>query len=319
MKRVAILGASSQIAKDLIRSFARQGRTHALLYVRDVAAMRRWLADHFIHYPVAPYEEYGREPHEAVLNFVGVGDPQRAAQMGGAIFGVTQQFDDLALAQLQRHPERRYIFLSSGAAYGSTFLQPAGPDTHADIAINALTPQEYYSVAKLHAECKHRAHPQLAITDLRVFNYFSHTQDLNARFFITDVLRAVRDGTVLQTSPGTMVRDYLHPDDFHQLVECVLRAPPANGAIDCYSAAPIDKLALLAAMEQRYGLRYEMAAAGAGAGDGARGGAIVVNATGAKPHYYSLNRQAAELGYQPAYTSLDGILAESAIIVSGTA
>lgn len=308
MKRVAILGASSQIARDLIRSFARRGRTEALLYVRDVAAMRRWLADNFIHYPVAPYEEYGREPHEAVLNFVGVGDPQRAAQMGGAIFGVTQQFDDLALEQLQRHPERRYIFLSSGAAYGSTFLQPAGPDTHASIAINALTPQEYYSVAKLHAECKHRAHQQLAITDLRVFNYFSHSQDLNARFFITDVLRAVRDGTVLQTAPGTMVRDYLHPEDFHQLVDCVLRAPPANRALDCYSAAPVDKLALLAAMEQRHGLRYAVS-----------GETVAVNATGAKPHYYSLNRQAAELGYQPAYTSLDGILAESAIILSGTA
>jgi len=41
----------------------------------------------------------------------------------------------------------------------------------------------------------------------------------------------------------------------------------------------------------------------------------VVNATGSKPHYYSLNRQAAELGYHPAYSSLDGVVAESAIIL----
>lgn len=307
MERVAILGASSQIAKDLILSFARAGRTEVLLYVRDVSAAQRWLRAHHLDFPVAPYADYGRAPHEAVLNFVGVGDPQRAAQMGGAIFGVTQEFDDLALRELQRHPERHYLFLSSGAAYGSTFLQPAGPDTRASIGINALTPQEYYSVAKLHAECKHRALPALAITDLRVFNYFSHTQDINARFFITDILRAIRDDTVLQTSADAMVRDYLHPDDFHRLVDCVLRAPPGNRALDCYSAAPVEKSALLAAMRDRFGLKFEVVDNGAGQ--------AVVNATGAKPHYYSLNRQAAELGYQAAYTSLDGIAAESAIIL----
>lgn len=314
MKRVAILGASSQIAKDLILSFAREGRTEPLLYVRDAAAARRWLAGHALDFPVAGYADYGRAPHEAVLNFVGVGDPQRAAQMGGAIFGVTQEFDDLALRELQRHPERRYIFLSSGAAYGGSFAAPAGPDTRATVNLNALAPQEYYAVAKLHAECKHRALPGLAITDLRVFNYFSHSQDLAARFFITDILRAIRAGQTLQTSAAPMVRDYLHPHDFHQLVECVLRAPPANRALDCYSAAPVEKSTLLAMMAARHGLRYAVAQPLAQPlAEAAPGG--VVNATGAKPHYYSLNRQAAELGYQPAWSSIDGIAAESAIIL----
>lgn len=303
MKRIAILGASSQIAKDLILSLAAAGQTELLLYVRDTAAAQRWLAAHRLDFPVAAYADYGREAHDAVLNFVGVGDPQRAAQMGGAIFGVTQEFDDLALRELQRHPQRRYIFLSSGAAYGSGFEQPAGPGTPAVVPLNALKPQDYYAVAKLHAECKHRALPELAITDLRVFNYFSRTQDLGARFFITDLLRALRDGTVLQTSAASMVRDYLHPADFHQLVSRVLAAPPANRALDCYSAAPVEKTALLAAMAERFGLRYEV------------GPAAVVNATGTKPHYYSLNRQAAELGYHPAYSSIDGIAMESAIIL----
>jgi nucleoside-diphosphate-sugar epimerase len=303
MNRVAILGASSQIAKDLILSFAREGNTEPLLYVRDTMAMQGWLDAHRLDFPLAAYADYGKAPHDAVLNFVGVGDPQRAAQMGGAIFGVTQEFDDLALAGLRRHPERRYIFLSSGAAYNSGFEQPAGPDTRAIVNINALTPQDYYAVAKLHAECKHRALPDLHITDLRVFNYFSRSQQLDARFFITDLLRAVRDDTLLRTGPGSMVRDYLHPSDFHQLVSRVLDAPAGNRALDCYSAAPVEKMELLSEMQRRFGLRYEL------------GAASVVNATGAKPHYYSLNRQAAELGYHPAYSSLDGIVAESVIIL----
>jgi nucleoside-diphosphate-sugar epimerase len=303
--RIAILGASSQIARDLICSLAAQGQADLLLYVRDVARARAWLAGERLAFALADYADYGKVEHDAVINFVGVGDPQRAAQMGGAIFGLTQQFDDMVLDGLRQNPLRRYIFLSSGAAYGSTFLAPAGPDTVATIAINAIGPHDYYSVAKLHAECKHRALSGLAITDLRVFNYFSHTQELGARFFITDILRAIGAGQTLVASPAPMVRDYLHPSDFCQLVRCVLQAPPANRAFDCYSRAPIDKASLLETMRKRFGLAYEFDAAAS----------VAVNATGAKPHYYSLNRQAAELGYQPAYSSADGLVLESEIIL----
>jgi nucleoside-diphosphate-sugar epimerase len=304
MERIAILGASSLIAQDLILSFARAGHPGLLLYGRNPSALRTWLDAHGLAYPVADYGAYGREPHDAVLNFVGVGDPRRAAQMGGSILGVTQEFDDLALRDLRDHPQRRYIFLSSGAAYASGFEEPAGPDTRTAFAPNALGPQDWYALAKLHAECKHRALPDLAITDLRVFNYVSRRQDLEARFFITDILRSIRAGDVLKTSPGTMVRDYLHPDDFYQLVTRVLAAPPSNQALDCYSAAPVDKAALLDAMARNYGLRYEVTQAPAG-----------VNATGAKPHYYSLDRRAGGLGYVPAHTSLEGICIEADAIL----
>jgi len=66
--------------------------------------------------------------------------------------------------------------------------------------------------------------------------------------------------------------------------------------LDCYSLAPIDKPGLLKAMQEKFGLRYEIAEATAS-----------VNATGSKPHYYSLSTRAADFGYQPALTSLQGI------------
>jgi nucleoside-diphosphate-sugar epimerase len=308
MSRIAILGASSQIAKDLILSFAQRAQSDLLLYVRDCAAMQHWLASHGLVHSVFSYAEYGRDDHDAVLNFVGVGDPQRAAQMGGEIFSVTQKFDDLVLDDLKNHPQRRYVFMSSGAAYGSAFLEPVGPNTRASIAINALVPQEYYSVAKLHAESKHRALDDRAITDIRLFNYFSRTQDMNSRFFITDILRAIRDGETLQTSSDYMARDFLHPADFCRLVDCILAAPAGNRVIDCYTRAPIDKPALLSAMQQKFGLKYQMVEGGA-----------AVNATGGKPYYYSLNRQAAELGYQPAYSSQDGVILESTYVLNGMA
>ncbi len=130
-----------------------------------------------------------------MINFVGVGDPRRAAQMGGDILGITQQFDDLVLDGLRSDPDCRYIFLSSGAAYGSTFQAPADADTRSEYVLNRLSERDFYAVAKFHAECKHRALPGFDITDVRVFNYFSASQDLNARFFISDVLRAILDDT----------------------------------------------------------------------------------------------------------------------------
>jgi len=308
MSSIAIVGASSQIAKDLIRSFAAAGRKNLLLYVRNLEATRSWVVAQNLEAAcsVHDYETYGELPHDVVINFVGVGDPRRAAEMGASIFEITTRFDNMVLKDLARNPSRRYLFLSSGAAYGNAFAEPVTASTQAVIAINNIQPQDYYATAKLHAEVLHRARPDLAIIDLRVFNMFSRTQDIEARFFITDIVRAIRDKRTLQTSADYMVRDFMHPDDFHRFVECLLAAPPANCAVDCYSREPIDKPSLLQAMAERFGLRYEVVG----------GTTAAVNATGAKPHYYSLNRKAAEFGYQPARSSLEGIVAETAAILN---
>jgi nucleoside-diphosphate-sugar epimerase len=228
--------------------------------------------------------------------------------MGRSIFEITARYDDMVLTDLARNPDRRYLFLSSGVAYGNAFAEPVTTSTQAVIAINSIQPHDYYATAKLYAEVRHRARPDLAIIDLRVFNIFSRTQSIESRFFITDIVRAIRDGRTLQTSPDYIVRDFMHPDDFHRLVECLLAAPPANCAVDCYSREPIDKPKLLQAVAERFGLCYEVVGT-----TNTR-----VNATGTKPFYYSLNRKAAEFGYQPAYSSLECILAETEAILKGS-
>jgi nucleoside-diphosphate-sugar epimerase len=310
MSSIAIVGASSQIAKDLIRSFAVVGRSALLLYVRNLDTTKAWVVEQNLEAvcTVHGYDAYGELSHDVVINFVGVGDPRRAAEMGASIFEITSSFDDMVLTDLARNPDRRYLFISSGAAYGNAFAEPVTASTQAAVPINNIQPQDYYAIAKLYAEVRHRARPNLAIIDLRVFNMFSSTQSIESRFFITDIVRAIRDQRTLQTTAEYVVRDFMHPDDFHRLVECLLVPPPANCAVDCYSREPIDKPALLQAMADRFGLCYEVV------GDtSAR-----VNATGTKPHYYSLNRKAAEFGYQPAWSSLDCILAETSAILMDT-
>jgi nucleoside-diphosphate-sugar epimerase len=306
-KRIAILGATSQIARDLIVSLAAVGERNLYLFARRSDDVKKWLNIVGLsgRYPVDDFSALGEHEFDAIINFVGAGNPAQVMAMGNSIFDVTLRFDEMALDYLRTHPACRYLFLSSGAAYGSSFDEPATRDTPAIVAINDLSPQEWYGVAKLHAECRHRSHPDLAIVDIRVFNYFSRTQDISARFLITDILRAIRDKEALKTSPEYIVRDFLHPSDFHKLVSALLSSPATNAVVDAYSRAPIDKPDLLAAMQEKFGLRYEITAA-----------LVRVNATGGKTCYYSLNTRAADFGYQPSLTSLEGILQESEKILN---
>ena len=303
--RIAILGATSQIAKDLTISFSTKEDKQLHLFARRPNDVKQWLKDVGLlgRCLVDDYAVFGTQEFDAILNFVGIGNPAQSATLGASIFDITLQYDELGLSYVRQHPECRYIFLSSGAAYGSSFDSPVDGKTNAAVAINNLQPQDWYSVAKLYAECRHRSLAHLPIVDLRVFNYFSHTQNMGARFLITDIVRAIRDGTVLKTSADYIVRDFISPDDFHQLVNAILNSPATNNVVDCYSKAPIDKPTLLAAMQAQFGLQYELIEGPAG-----------VNATGSKPHYYSLNTSAANFGYRPRFTSLSGILKEMDVV-----
>jgi nucleoside-diphosphate-sugar epimerase len=304
--RIAIMGATSQIAKDLIQSFAHNREHNLVLYARRPQAVMQWLtqADSGDRYAVLDFSDFSiHEYFDAILNFVGVGNPAKAAAMGASVFEVTLAYDELALTYLKRHPTCRYIFLSSGAVYGSNFQRPADACTKTTIDINHLQPQDWYGISKLYAECRHRAMEHLSIVDIRIFNYFSHTQDLRARFLITDILRSIRDGAVLKISPAHIIRDYLHPSDFYQLVNLMLSAPlSTNTAVDCYTLEPIDKHSLLELMSKKFCLKFEF--------DEVAG----INSTGIKPNYYSLNYKASEFGYQPKLTSVAGILQETSVL-----
>ena len=308
--KIAILGATSQLAKDLIKSMGEECLHQLYLYARrPLELQRQWSGvsiESIIH--TGDYASFDKSgDFDAMINFVGVGNPSVAAQMGADIFDVTLRFDQFALTYIQAHPNCRYIFLSSGAAYGSNFNSPVNQDSRAVVPINFFSSQDWYGAAKLTVECRHRAYTDLPIMDIRIFNYFSASQDLEAKFFICDILRSLRDQTVLRTSPNNMVRDYLHPSDLRRLVDALLNSSPVNDVVDAYSRAPIDKFALLARMKEQFGLDYAF-------NDGAMG----FNATGTKENYYSLNTRASQYGYQPKLTSMEGIAREAEVALNAS-
>lgn len=306
--RIAILGATSQIAKDFVRHLGSRSDVELSLFARRPQVIIDWLANAPLKCKtvINAFADFGHEakPYDAIVNFVGSGNPAQTASMGASILDITYEFDSLALNYVKKFPTCRYIFLSSGAAYGGTFGAPADENTPSIFPINKLLPPDWYGAAKMFAECRHRALPELPIVDVRVFNYFSRTQDMSARFLITDIIRAIREKTVLRVSSDYIVRDFLHPSDFSNLVEVILNERPANAVLDCYTREPIDKPTLLLKMQENFGFQYELVDTAAG-----------INATGNKSHYYSLDKRAAGFGYQPTMSSWEGIFKETSALL----
>jgi nucleoside-diphosphate-sugar epimerase len=303
--KIAILGATSQIAQDLILSFSKYKDYDFFLFGRNIELLEKWINRENLNnkYSAQEYSCFNNSRYNVIINFVGIGDPVKAQKMGNDIFKITEKYDGMALDYVKHHKETKYIFLSSGAVYGGNYQEPVNKNTVAMIDINNLDSTDWYTIAKLYAEAKHRSLSNLSIVDIRVFNYFSHTQDMTARFLITDIVRAIKNKEVFKTSSNNIVRDFITPPDFYHLIQAIIDYDPINIALDCYTKSPVAKFDLLDKLKDKFGLKYEISKV-----------VKVVNATGVKINYYSLNKTAKSIGYNPKNTSLEGIIQEIGFI-----
>ena len=223
--RIAIFGANSQIAKDLLLSFSKKKNYEFSLFVRNVGLLKKWINNKNLNenYQVQEYSNFNNnQKYDLIINFVGIGDPAKVQEMGNNIFKITEKYDEMVLKYLKCNKETRYIFLSSGAVYGGDYKYPVNKDALATIDINNLAVTDWYAIAKLYAEAKHRSLPNLFIVDVRVFNYFSHTQSMNARFLITDIVYAIKNKEVFKTSSENIARDFITPPDFYNLIRAII-------------------------------------------------------------------------------------------------
>lgn len=291
---VAVLGASSQIAKDWLRLVLPPRKFETSLFARDPANLDDWLHSNELPSPrwIASYEEFGlAENFDAILNFVGSGDPIKISSMGREILDVTRTYDELAMEYVRGRPSTKYIFMSSGAVYGHVFSSDGRNRTFASFPIDAIESSDFYGFSKLTAEINHRSHPDLNITDIRIYSYASRYMSPNGAFLVSVIARAIVDRTVLRTNDRDIARDYVGGDDFARLISTCLIEQTGNEAVDCYSAAPTTKMAILRMAAERYGLEYEVHAADTPIG------------SDFKAAYYPRDRKASEYGYAPLYSS----------------
>jgi nucleoside-diphosphate-sugar epimerase len=304
--KIAILGATSHIAKGLIYNLGRGGEFDLCLFARSPGRVSEFLAVVGLggRFQARTFDEFDNDSYDAIINCVGFGDPGKLKDAGSEIFRVTETFDNLVMNHLERHPESICINFSSGAVYGTDFASPADENSPATFDINPMDPAGYYGIAKLHSEARHRAMRDFHIVDLRVFGYFSRFIDLDAKYMMSEVVSCVKNGREFITGPDDIVRDYIHPEDLASFVKLCIAKRDLNDAFDVCSLQPARKFEILEKLSSLYGLKYAVKASYSG-----------LSATGKKTNYYSTNGKVRATGFVPRYTSIETLSWESKLIM----
>jgi len=303
---IVVMGATSHIAKGLIERLLARGDDHLYLFSRSEENVQTFLekigrSEHGDYSICTDYQTFSSFSYDVIINCIGVETRNKHNCDFTRYFSVTEEFDNLSIDYLKtRNPEALYISFSSGAVYGRGFSVPVDDATANSLQINHIAQEDYYSIARINAEAKHRAHADLNIVDLRIFSYFSRYINLSDGYFITDVLQAILNNTVLITDGTNIVRDYLHPNDLLAMILCCVKARRLNRAFDVNSSRPVSKQEILDYFAQEYSLRYET-----------RHILETSPATGTKANYYSTNHDAYRIGYRPSFSSMETLIDET--------
>jgi nucleoside-diphosphate-sugar epimerase len=249
---------------------------------------------------VHEFNEFSQDKYDVVINCVGIRKTPDLADRIVSVFWLTEDYDNLVIQHLERHPNVLYINFSSGAVYGTDFRAPIDENSCATWEINKIESSEFYGIAKLNSEIKHRALNGLNIIDLRIFGYFSRFIDPEAKYLLTEIIACIKSGKELLTDQSNISRDYLHHHDLFVLVDKCIGRTAVNDVFDTYSRKSVDKREILSYFSKNYGLKYSV-----------RNDIDVTSLTGRKDKYYSVSKKAGRvLGYEPEYNSIDCIAQE---------
>jgi nucleoside-diphosphate-sugar epimerase len=295
-KRIAILGATGHIAKSLIYSFRNEPNCILHLFTRSVDktilfARKIGLKNPFIN----KYAQFNDFNYSSIINCVGIGDPDILKAHPEEVFFVTEEIDLLIISYLRDHPQTTYICFSSGAVYGTEFSKSVNDDSITTIAINNLMLSDFYGIAKINAEAKHRSLQNFKIVDLRIFGFYSRFIEIDRPYLLSEIISSLKTKKTFITSQSNITRDYIHPNDLAELVKRCMELEEINMALDVCSKKSITKFDILEYFKTSYGFEYSI------------GEFTILSVTGNKTNYFSESNKLAIMGFEPQYTSFECI------------
>jgi nucleoside-diphosphate-sugar epimerase len=300
MPKIAILGASGHIGRNLVWYFSQEKQYDLVLFSRNHNNLKNTIKS-FCREDmlVDNYTNFGRHDHDVIINCVGTSDPKEIQKQRSSIMLTSENYDNQVIEYMKKHGNSMYINMSSGSVYGHKFINPVDDSSYCELDLNNPNPGLFYSVAKLYSEIKHRSLTDLNIVDLRIFGFFSRFIDLKATFFMSELVSAIKYKEKFLTSPVNFVRDFVHPHDLFLLVQKCMNKVTINNTFDVFSKAPISKFEIIDSLSKLYDLKHEI-----------REDKTFYSPTDIKQNYYSLSRKAEILGYSPKYSSLETITDE---------
>lgn len=290
--RIAILGATGHLSKCVFWSFSKDKDVEFFLFSRskiNAENFYRRFSDTTINY-FDDYQMFHRFDYDLIFN--GIGSWDSKDQPSNHIFHVTEYYDNLILYYQESHPQAISIHVSSGAAYSNSFSSPAEENSQTAIMINHIVEKDFYSIAKINSEAKHRSFPEMNIVDIRLFGFFSRYMSLEYPYLLSALIQSTKEHKLFKIVKEDFWRDYIHMTDFSLLLHSIVERKRINMAVDICSKLPISKSDLIHLFMGKYGLKVQ------------EDTSAKVSKTGIKPFYYSIQKN--DL-YIPQYTSLEAV------------
>jgi len=250
------------------------------------------------------YKDFEKNEYDVIINCIGDNTTDKFTKIQSSILDTVEFYDHKIIDYLKNSSTTLYVNLSSGAVFGQEFNTPVDDFSTSKLYVNRISNGELYSISKLYLETKHRALPDLNIVDLRIFGFFSRFIDLNTKFFMSELIKMIKDKSTFFTDKEDIIRDYVDPSDFHDLIKNCMSNKKINDVFDVFSKEPVSKFHILQELSNKFDLKFKLMEK-----------LESISSTGLKKNYYSLSRKAEKIGYFPQFSSLETILNESSLIL----
>ena len=306
-KNIAIFGSTGHIGKNLISFFIKNNDFKIFLFSRDIKKFESLKMIFSDTMSFNTYDDFGKNEYDVVINCVGISNPNAFEKNSRSIFDTAEFYDTMVLDYLKNFPTTLYINLSSGAVFSGEFDKPVDDSSTYKFDVNGINKGEMYSISKMYLESKHRSLPDLNIVDLRIFGFFSRFIDVNAGFFMSELLQALKNKSEFITDKKDFVRDYVNPNDFYDLTKNCIANKKINDVFDVYSKEIISKFQILEECFNKFDLKFKLVEK-----------IESISPTGVKKNYYSLSRKAEKINYSPQFSSLETILNESSLFLENS-
>jgi len=306
-KNIAIFGSTGHIGKNLISFFIKNNDFKIFLFSRDIKKFESLKMIFSDTMSFNTYDDFGKNEYDVVINCVGISNPNAFEKNSRSIFDTAEFYDTMVLDYLKNFPTTLYINLSSGAVFSGEFDKPVDDSSTYKFDVNGINKGEMYSISKMYLESKHRSLPDLNIVDLRIFGFFSRFIDVNAGFFMSELLQALKNKSEFITDKKDFVRDYVNPKDFYDLTKNCIANKKINDVFDVYSKEIISKFEILEECFNKFDLKFKLVEK-----------IESISPTGVKKNYYSLSRKAEKINYSPQFSSLETILNESSLFLENS-
>ncbi|MBF05483.1 hypothetical protein CL644_02135 [bacterium] len=286
--RIALLGATGYIGRSLL--YEAQSRVFTVVpYTRDKKKAEDVFKKYSIHLnsTLHTYNDLSTEKYDVIINAAGIGSQSQLAKKTQDITFVTESLDSILLNYLETNPHTRVFTMSSGVVH-SLEKQTANSDDEPLI-------KNTYALAKEASEARHRTYKEYAIIDLRIFTFFSRFVDVNDTFLLSQIVGSLENNDEFVTNPNDIVRDIITTEDLLDTILFLTNTAPANAAHDIVSKGTVTKFELLNYFKDKWNLSYTIA------------GDEQESPTGQKDSYYPSSNTLKEMGYNPKFTSLEGV------------